>query len=128
MSRLSIEATSRTPAITLDAEAGLFVLEGESYPEDVASFFLPVREALTEILGTLSGTLKVEIKLVYFNSSSARVLMEILDQMEEKASAGAKIELDWHCDPDDDITREFAEDISDDLSSIAFRIVDASPA
>lgn len=128
MTNLSIEATSRTPAITIDAEAGTFVIEGESYPEDIASFYLPVRMALTDALDSMKTPLKVDIKLVYFNSSSARVLMEILDQMEEKAAAGQAIVIDWHCDPDDDITREFAEDISDDLSAITFQIIDADPA
>ena len=118
------EASSRTPEVVLDSDKGIFLLKGESYPEDITGFFGPVRVALNEVLEQVQHSLNVDIKLVYFNSSSARVLMEIMDQMDEKAQAGTEINVKWFCDPDDDITREFAEDISEDISGINFSIID----
>lgn len=118
------DATSRTPAVTLDPAKGIFSLVGESYPEDITGFYGPVRVALNEALQSLSGPFSVDLKLVYFNSSSARVLMELMDQMDEFAQAGAEIKVSWYCDPDDDITREFAEDISEELSAVTFEIID----
>jgi len=118
------EATSRTPEVELDSAKGIFTLKGESYPEDITGFFGPVRVALNDVLEQVENGLEVEIKLIYFNSSSARVLMEIMDQMDEKAAAGTSITVKWYCDPDDDITREFAEDISEDLEAIDFSIID----
>ena len=70
------------------------------------------------------GQFNVEIKLVYFNSSSARVLMEIMDQMDEKAETGLVVDVKWYCDPDDEITKEFAEDICEDLSHLNFTIIE----
>lgn len=122
-----IEATPRTPAVTLDADKGLFVLEGESYPEDITSFYQPIRDALNAYLEDLKNTLKVEIKLLYFNSSSARMIMDIFASMNEKATRGQYIAIDWYCDPEDDITREFAEDISDGLRFLKFKIHDMPP-
>ena len=124
MTSLHQEATTRTPEVLLDSAKGMFVLKGESYPEDITGFFGPVRIALTQVLDEVENGLNVEIKLIYFNSSSARVLMEIMDQMDEKAAEGVAVNVKWYCDPDDDITREFAEDISEDLSSIDFTIID----
>ena len=124
MTSLHQEATTRTPEVVLDSAKGMFVLKGESYPEDITGFFGPVRVALTQALDEVENGLNVEIKLIYFNSSSARVLMEIMDQMDEKAAEGVAVAVNWYCDPDDDITREFAEDISEDLSSIDFTIID----
>lgn len=124
MTSFQQDASSRTPAVELDSEKGIFVLKGESYPEDITGFFGPVRVALNDVLEQVNKPLNVDIKLVYFNSSSARVLMEIMDQMEEKATEGSEINVRWSCDPDDDITREFAEDISEDLSALNFTIVD----
>lgn len=118
------DATSRTPAVLLDADKGFFSLIGESYPEDITGFYSPIRVALNEVLEGLQAEFNVEIKLVYFNSSSARVLMELMDQLEEHAQAGAKIHVSWFCHPEDDITREFAEDISEDLSAVKFEIFD----
>ena len=117
------EASSRTPEVELDSEKGIFTLKGESYPEDITGFFGPVRVALNDVLESVDKDLNVEIKLLYFNSSSARVLMEIMDQMDEKASSGMTINVNWYCDPDDDITREFAEDISEDLNALNFNII-----
>lgn len=124
MSTYNQEATSRTPTVTLDGANGLFSLSGESYPEDITSFYGPIRVALNEVLENLNQPLQVEIKLVYFNSSSARVLMELMDQMDEHAAAGAVINVNWYCNPDDDITREFAEDISEELNAVTFTIID----
>ena len=42
----------------------------------------------------------------------------------KKAITGTSITVKWYCDPDDDITREFAEDISEDLEAIDFSIID----
>ena len=128
MTSLYQEATSRTPAVELDSDKGIFTLTGESYPEDITGFFGPVRVALNEVLEHVQNGLAVEIKLIYFNSSSARVLMEIMDQMDEKAQSGTAISVKWYCDPDDDITREFAEDISEDLDAIDFTIIDEAIA
>lgn len=124
MSGLILEKTSRTPAVVIDPKAGLFKLEGESYPEDIAGFFGPVRSTLEESLNEMENGLHVVIDLLYFNSSSARVLMELLDQLEERAGDDFPVNVDWHCDPDDDITREFAEDICEDLNAINFTIID----
>ena len=126
MPGIMLEKTSRTPLVVIDPAEGLFKLEGESYPEDIAGFFTPVRNALEDSFGEMKNGLKVVIDLVYFNSSSARVLMEILDQLDEQASAEFPVNVDWYCDPDDDITREFAEDISEDLNAVSFTIIDSS--
>lgn len=124
MPGLNIDATSRTPAVVIDNDAHLFTLSGESYPEDISGFYGPLRVALNEALEQAETDFKVEIKLVYFNSSSARVLMEIMDQMDEKAGEGKNINVQWYCDPDDEITREFAEDICEDLENLTFNIID----
>lgn len=124
MTELQLDATSRTPAVTLDPAAGRLVLQGESYPEDVTSFYATLTSALAAYLENSPGKLMAEIRLTYFNSSSARALMELLEQLDEAAGSGAEITIDWYCDPDDDITREFAEDIASDVSDAKVSILD----
>lgn len=50
--------------------------------------------------------------------------MELLEQLDEAAGAGSAVTVNWYCDPDDDITREFAEDIASDVSSATVTILD----
>lgn len=123
MSIYKQQATLRTPEVNLNPDKGEFSLIGESYPEDIMGFYAPIQKALKTALKSLKGELNVYLKLVYFNSSSARVLMELVDQMDEHAQAGAKISVFWYCDPDDDIIREFAEDISENLAAVKFEII-----
>ena len=127
MSNFSIEATARTPSVSLNYEAKSFEMAGESYPEDVPAFFAQMNEQLDSYFAASKDELLVEIKLTYFNSSSARALMEMLDNLDSEAASGRKIDVNWHCDPDDDITREFAQDISSDATHIHVSICDLAP-
>ena len=127
MSNFSIEATARTPSVHLNYQAKCFEMAGESYPEDVPAFFAQMNEQLDSYFAASKDELLVEIKLTYFNSSSARALMEMLDNLDSEAASGRKIDVNWHCDPDDDITREFAQDISSDATHIQVTICDLAP-
>ncbi len=124
MDNFSLDATNRTPAIHLDVGAAALDIAGESYPEDVRSFFAVLSERVGAFLATQPERFDVAIKLTYFNSSSARMLMELLDQLEDAAGSGIAITVQWHCDPDDDITREFAEDIASEVQHASVMILD----
>jgi len=120
----SLEATARTPAILLDETISTLSISGESYPEDVPAFYEQLHNALTSFFDKHKSAFQVDIKLTYFNSSSARALMELLDRLDAEAAAGRTIKVSWFCDPDDDITREFAEDISADVENLSLEILD----
>ena len=124
MNDLHLEATSRTPAVALDTGAGTLMMTGESYPEDVTGFFATLTGALSSFFDSGAESLNTEIRLTYFNSSSARALMELLELLDDAAAKGAKVRVSWYCDPDDDITREFAEDIAADVSNASVTILD----
>jgi hypothetical protein len=124
MSDFSLQATSRTPAIHLNTADMTLVISGESYPENVRQFYTTINEQLAVYFTTKPERLDVAIKLTYFNSGSARALMELLDQLDEAAEKGVKIIVNWYCDPDDDITREFAEDIAADIRATSVNILD----
>ena len=122
-----LEATSRTPEVELNPEQGTLNLIGESYPEDIRTYYEPITVALESFAATQPSDLKITIKLTYFNSGSARALMELLDAIDEAAQDNFEAKLDWYCDPDDDITQEFVEDIAADLSAVKLQILDLDP-
>ena len=124
MTDLHIDATSRTPGVTLNSAAGSLTITGESYPEDVTAFYAQLTGALEDFFGGGGGTLTTQIKLTYFNSSTARALMELLELLDDAAERGATVKVDWFCDPDDDITREFAEDIAAEVNHASVSILD----
>ena len=124
MTGLNLSATSRTPAVKLDLTAKSLKIEGESYPEDVTAFYSPIMQAVHDYFNKGHDRLNVEIHLIYFNSSSARALTELLDVMEDHATNGASIMIKLFCDRDDDITREFAEDVAMDMEHLQVEIAD----
>ena len=125
--RLSIPATPRTPEIDFDFAAGRLAMRGESYPDDVATLFGPVIAALREHLAEPSDApLLMDIELVYFNSSSAKVLMTIFQMLEEAARLGRPVTVDWYCEAEDETMREFGEDFSEDLDHVIFNLRDGA--
>ena len=63
-------------------------------------------------------------ELLYFNSSSAKVLMRIFDMFEEFAkSNGHSISVIWRVDEEDDNMRELGEEFAEDIENIKFEIV-----
>ena len=88
MEHLKIEATDVLPEIDFDFNNHIFYIRGESYPEDVTVFYGPLMEKLEDCLKTVQGAaVKFNFELIYFNSSSAKVILGIFDQLEEAAPA-----------------------------------------
>lgn len=125
MENLIIAASERSPEVNFDVAAGILQIRGESYPEDASSVFGPIFAALQDFLTQGGGKpLKVDFELIYFNSSSAKALMNMF-QMLENAS-GCDIVVNWQFMADDETMKEFGEDFSEDLSHITFNLVPVS--
>jgi len=78
MDPILIPARERSPRVDFRFDEHLMSLAGESYPEDAAAFYGPVVQALVEYCRTVPDEeLVFTIALTYFNTSSAKVLMNI---------------------------------------------------
>ncbi len=123
MEKITREATDRTPAVVFDFEAGKLSFEGESYPEDASAFYGPLHNALSEFLKTNDAVETVfDIKLAYFNSSSAKVLMNLFSLLEDAAESGKKASVNWYYSEDDDTMQEFGEDFASDMEHLSFNL------
>jgi hypothetical protein len=127
MPNLKIPGTDRTPEIDFDFDNHRLKLKGESYPEDVVKFYGPVFEALDNYLRELcDGTLCFEFQLIYFNSSSAKAIMSLLERLEGAAAAGVSVTINWYYDEEDDTMRELGEEFGEDLERAEFRLAKLS--
>lgn len=124
MENIQIEATDRSPAIDFDFQSNRFVIRGESYPEDVASFYGPVIDQLERHLASLGGDggLQFDFELIYFNSSSAKVLMGLFDALDSAAATGANVTINWFFDEDDDTMEELGQEFAEDLKHATFNL------
>jgi hypothetical protein len=116
MDSLSIEQTKSSPAVRLDSSRGVAELAGESYPENAFEFYGPIISWIREFISTMTGPLRLEIHLIYLNTSSTKCLIDILDLLEEAHRAGYRVSVCWHCDPENERSRESAEEFKEDVS------------
>jgi hypothetical protein len=120
---LDIPPTPRTPAVSFDFANHRLKIAGESYPEDVTEFYGPVFAALDAYLAELGqGNARVDFELIYLNSSSAKAVMMLMDKLEAAAANGAKIDVHWFYDKEDDTMQELGEEFGEDLEAASFHL------
>ena len=129
MNALIIEATEFTPGISFDPGTGLFELLGESRPEDVRAFYDPVINWLEEFRADLSANpsdgKKYEIKIIleYFNSTSAKFVLDVLMKIDDFVEDGHNFEINWHYEPIDEDMRDSGEEF-DKLTTVPFKFTE----
>ncbi len=123
MANLKTDATDRLPEIDFDFQKLVFRIRGESYPEDVTAFYGPILEKLAASLEGASGkAVEFNFELIYFNSSSAKVILGIFDQLDEAAGAGSDVTINWYYDAEDDTMEELGQEFAEDLESAKFNM------
>lgn len=126
MDKLIIEATRSSPAMVFDAETGRLQMRGESYPENAAAFYAPVFAWLKEFLAERDPamTVQVDLEILYLNSSSTKVMLNFLDLLEQAAQDGAPVVVNWRYDPDNETILECGQDLSEELETLTFNLVE----
>jgi hypothetical protein len=119
MDDLHLPPTQYTPEVAWSPSQGLLTMRGESYPENVLSFYAPLLERLNSVLAAGKLTmLRVEMHITYFNSASAKAFHRIFHMLNQAADQGCAIELHWNYDEEDDMARDLGHDIREDFPSI----------
>ena len=121
MDNLFIAATATSPEVDFRFGENLLSLSGESYPENAAAFYAPVIERLRVYLANCADVVvTVNVTLIYFNSSSTKILFGIFDALDQAASSGNRVLVNWFRDEEDETIREFGEELRTDFTAIKF--------
>ncbi|KAB1073701.1 DUF1987 domain-containing protein [Methylobacterium planeticum] len=124
MNRIQLPGTDRSPEVDFDFASGRFVLRGESYPEDAAAFFGPLLQSLRSYLSASDAApITFEVGLAYFNSSSAKALMNLFMPLEDAAADGRPVIVRWLYADGDDTIEEAGEDFAADFDHACFEMV-----
>jgi len=110
---MNLEATDRTPAISLTQDPLKLSISGESFPEDVSAFYGDIISAINQLASTAKGKLEVEMAMVYINSSSIKAMYRIFEGLDAYRQAGNEVQVTWKAEADDDIMQELGEDFKD---------------
>ncbi|AHK79987.1 Fe-S oxidoreductase [Ectothiorhodospira haloalkaliphila] len=120
--RLYIPASPDTPEVDFDFEACHLRLRGESYPESAVAFYHDILERTRAFLeGCKDTEIQVTIELKYFNSSSTKMLFNLVDMLNYSIVRGNHIRLNWIHDEDDETILEFGQELAEDFPDIDFR-------
>lgn len=120
MENISIEQSERSPGVDFNFENNTFSLKGESYPEDVTAFYGPLLDSLEKYLEESEGAkISFTFDLVYFNSSTAKILMGLFDMLDEAAEKN-EVGVTWNYEVDDDNMEEMGEEFGEDLEKATF--------
>ncbi|MFN3876125.1 MAG: DUF1987 domain-containing protein [Flavobacteriales bacterium] len=96
------EATAKTPSIALEARAGTLRIEGVCIPENADRVFAPLFEAIERYAQQPAPRTVVSIHLTFFNSSSAKYLLDVLKRVEDLHALGqTRATLEWYHAPGD---------------------------
>jgi len=113
MDVIKIMGTDDTPTVTLDASKNIFEISGRSLPEDVAAFYNPIIEWMEKYNQSPLPKTVFNFKLVYFNTASSKMLLDILMKLEELHNAGKEVVVKWHFTEDDEDMKEAGEEYAD---------------
>ena len=113
MEVIKIMGTDETPTVLLDAANNIFEISGRSLPEDVNSFYKPLILWMDKYNQEPNPKTVFNFKLVYFNTASSKVLLDILMKLEELHKAGKEVVVHWHYSEDDEDMKEAGEEYAD---------------
>lgn len=131
MDSFIIAPTEDSPSIIFDTTNHNFVISGSSRPENAKTFYSPVINWLTTYLESMDQRhTRAEQKLIfifrleYFNSATAKCIVDILFLLKRFVEQGFSIKIEWFCDRRDEdmleMGNEFAEAVGLKLDYIQY--------
>ena len=116
MTNIELSATASTPSVITDCAAGTMEMRGDSYPENSFEFFAPLVEWVQNHLKTPAAPLRLELYLLYLNTSSVRAMMDIFELLEDAHDSSHVVSVQWFYDQDNDRIAELAEEFKEDCT------------
>ena len=108
MELVTLESTKKTPNVLLDP-SGRIRIGGRSIPEDASKFYDNILNWVLDYCHTPSDSTVVDIELEYFNSGSAKFVMQILRELSELLTEGRDLKVNWYYEEGDDDILERGE-------------------
>jgi len=121
--RLEKEKSTSTPYILIDEEKNYMKFEGRSFHENVVEFYKDVNIWLDTYLEKDFGLFTFDFEMNYFNSSTSKLLHNMLTKMDTHASDKKKVIVNWITTEDNDIIIECGEDFQEDFDNLEFNMI-----
>lgn len=120
---LKIKGTPNRPEIDFNAETGELVIYGKSILENAIGFYEPILEWIDMYCDSPAEMTNLHLKLEYFNTSTSKFLLSIIEKIEELYQGGAEAKVHWYYTDED--MEELGEDYSN-LIDVPFSFIEFS--
>ncbi len=109
---INLEKTKNSPEVILNKEEAIFKIAGRSIVEDPKEFYTPVYKWIEEYITSPLKNTDFTFDLEYFNSSSARQIMELIMLLEKIPETGNKVKILWLYEEGDEMSKERGDEIN----------------
>jgi SiaC family regulatory phosphoprotein len=116
MRPLDIAPTKNTPLVKYFEPIKTLEINGESYPENAVEFFKPLLAWLREFCLETNEPVVINLKLTYFNTSSSKCLLDLLNVLEDFHQQGKKIQVTWSYQASDEDMMESGQEFAEGLA------------
>jgi len=99
-------STPDKPNVVLDPQQNKFEISGKSLPENAKEFYDPIIGWFENYAKEPNELTDFNVELSYFNSSSARMIVELLSILEQIKEDGNEVKVIWHHKEHDEIIKE----------------------
>ncbi len=121
MDQLVLEPKAKTPLINFDGKSGLMEMKGMSCSENSLEFYKPVLDWVEKYGKSPVGSTTVNIEFKYFNTSSAKCILDVLEKFANIYNMGNNVVFNWNYENNDEEMLEAGENFSEILG-IPFKI------
>jgi len=128
MRKLIVGRTSNSPEVHFDPEAGRFEISGESRPPNVPAFYDEIIGWVNDFSRQVSGSgerrdpIEFNLDFNYFNSSSAKYILDFCKKIAVLRANGENAKIRWHYESDDNDMLEVGREMSR-MAKIPFEYV-----
>lgn len=127
MTCFTVEGTKSSPHIHFDPESGILEIRGESYPENCQRLYGPMFQWIQEYLASRQPKRVVlNMEILYFNSSTSKTFMDLFEVLDNEASAGRDVEVNWRFQAENEMAQECGEEFMQDVHTMRFNLVPVS--
>ncbi len=97
-----IEGSERSPYVHFDSERGVLEIKGKSIPENPTGFYQQLLDWVDNYIQHPQPQTYVYIALEYFNTSSAKSILDLFKKLDQVHSAGkSAVDTHWVYESDD---------------------------
>jgi len=112
--KIEIPGNQDTPGVLFDNESKKFSISGRSFPADADKFYQPLIKWLDDYKNNNPESETVfDVKMEYFNTASAKMILDIFFKLEDIAEGGNQVKINWHYLDEDEDMLEAGEEFNE---------------